>query len=197
MVRLVYGEGAAMGLLLLASSSLSCTSMGGAGADGGADAIADGPHDDGGGSSGFQTTCSPDLDLTNAKPVTTGAIATYPVGCLAEQLPNGLAVVTSAAAFNALFAVDGGGQCGSIALPSGTDFTAQRLVVVEVASAGGSPPAVSDTGSAIVVKASSTNFGAHPAPAVMAIAIPRSSEPVELVSCVTTCTPVAGQACPA
>ena len=181
------------------SSSSSGSSSGGSSGSG---SSSGGSSGSGSSSGGFQTTCDPNIDVSQAAPVTPGTVATYPIGCLAQALQGDVAVVSSSAAFTALFAADGGAGCTEGMQVASVDFTKQRLAVLSFPSGLQSAHTVQayDTGSAVVVEVGENEgFGAggQNMPAVMVVPLPVSAEPVDLVTCVTTCVSSPSNPCPA
>jgi hypothetical protein len=127
-------------------------------------------------------------------------LMTYPItgACLTPPLTMPTAY-NSASELRAAFSTpDGGVNCS--ADPTGlvtVDYATQRVVLVPFAGGRPSIRWVYDTGSKIIIGVVYPVSGDQPGPSVVAIAIPKSSSPIELRTCNDTCDHTISHGCPA
>ncbi len=171
-----------------ASSRLQCSSGGSVG-DAGLVVVDSG---DAGSGSGFQTTCSPAVDLTAAMMITP-PISNVPVDCVPQATAGYLTTVDSDAALQALFSADAGADCAQLMLPQGVDYSSQRVVVAE---ATGTMTVYQEGTTTAILKANKQSETVA-VQQVFLIVLPTAlTGSVQLTSCSTTCIP-GPIACPA
>jgi hypothetical protein len=134
------------------------------------------------------TTCSPAVDVskaTNLMPM----ITTVAAECYVGTPPTTPTVVDSASALAALFSADAGPGCTTLPLPTGVDYTADRVVVVGAGGFTAASMTVYEVGSSTVLDVGLNDFGALPERLVYLVVLPvADTTSLTLMTCTTTCS---------
>jgi hypothetical protein len=134
----------------------------------------------------YAIVCSPRIDASHATPPPTPSTD---LACPGAMFPMPLNLIDSAAALAALFpSVDGGPLCPGV--PSGVDFSTQRVVIYRGTTDGNYPLTAYSVGSEFVVQVHTASCGEPIGMATVAWVVPLAeAATAQLVDCAIPATP--------
>jgi hypothetical protein len=128
------------------------------------------------------------IDVSKATNLMPAVSAVYQ-WCYVGTPPATPLVIDSSAALNALFNQDAGAQCTDLMLPTGVDYTTDRVVLLAAAGVGAGSLTVYQTGGKTVFDVASNEGGGDPVEQILLAVLPiADTASIEVMTCTTTCS---------